>query len=393
MWRRWGAVLCFAAALCSPAAARPLAVVSRRTPATLLVDANSGEALREDDADLPRPAGSLNQLMVLLLSLEEASLGGLPLDVPVIVSSNAAMDPAHTGAAKAPAMGMAAASILHADREYLLSDLLKAVVIGSANDATVAVAEAVGGSVAACLELMNARAQKLGMQATQYFSIGGVHPLATAAPDITSARDLARLAALLIRHPLVLQWASLSGFPFDQGTTLLHNANQLLGKVPGVDGVQGSATRADRAHPASYSIVATAQRGALRLIAVVLDAPDSAERYKAAAEMLEWGFANYERLEIAKKGEPLNLPIRVVNGTVAQLTPVAGETYSLLRRREEERNLVVRYQLPEFVSAPLRRQQQIGEIVVQERDELIAVVPLMSPAEIASASVLSAALP
>jgi hypothetical protein len=78
---------------------------------------------------------------------------------------------------------------------------------------------------------------------------------------------------------------------------------------------------------------------------------------------------------------------------VAQLTPVAGETYSLLRRREEERNLVVRYQLPEFVSAPLRRQQQIGEIVVQERDELIAVVPLMSPAEIASASVLSAALP
>lgn len=382
----------------------PRCVDALPVPALLLIDADSGAVLREEQADSARPQGSLSQLMVLLLSLEEADLRALPLDVPVTVSSTAgsgALAPANVGASAgvrrsvtggtAPPSGMRIP--LRTNREYLLSDLLKAIVVASANDATIAVAEAIAGSVPACLEVMNARAQKLGMDATVYSSVGGITPPGVSATDRTTARDLARLAQALIRHPRILQWAALSGIPFDQGVILLHNANQLLGKVPGVDGLQGSMAAATRAGAASYSIVATAQRGALRLIAVVLDAADSATRYASAADLLEWGFSNYERLQIARKGEPLNIPIRIGNAAVAQFMPVAGESFSLLHRRDEEHELQARYQLPALVFAPLRREQPVGEIIVEERGQLLAVVPLVSPAEITSNGVLSAALP
>src|SRR5262249_13743993 len=154
-------------------------------PSAILVDATTGEVLREQDADAPRPPGSLSDLLLVLLSLEEARLGGLPLDVPVTVSSNVA------------AVGAAAARYgssvpLRAEHTYLLSDLLKAMLIPSADDAAIGTAEAIAGSVPNCLELMNGRAQKLGMTATQLATIGGMHAAAPPARDTTSARDLVR---------------------------------------------------------------------------------------------------------------------------------------------------------------------------------------------------------
>src|SRR5262249_25798198 len=155
-------------------------------------------------------------------------------------------------------------------------------------------------------------------------SIGGVSGAASTERETTTAGDLARLAQALVGHSSVLAWASLTGLPFNGGEILLRNVNQLVGTVSGVGGLQSS-SRSD-----SYSIVATAQRGALRLISVVLDAPTSAGRYTKAAETLEWGFANYERLEVVKKGEQLNVSVRIADGSVAQVTPVAGQTFSFL---------------------------------------------------------------
>lgn len=381
-WGWWCAVLSLVLGLY----ARPAAAAApARVPASILIDALTGASLREQDADLPQPLGSLSQLIVLLLSMEEARLGAVPLDAPVTVSRRAA-GPTDAGTTTAPT-GAAGIS-LRTDKAYRLSDLLKVAVISSADDAAIAVAEAIAGSVPACLELMNARAQRLGMEATRYSRIGAGQASPSSMPDTTTARDLARLAQALVRHPQVLQWTSLSGLPFDEGSILLRNINQLLGTVPGVDGLQISSDRV-----AGYSIVATAQRGALRLIAVVLHAPDSATRYGKAADLLEWGFAQYERLEIVKKGEPLNLPIRIVNGSVSQLIPVAGKTFSLLRRRDEERQLEVRYQLPTVLRAPLKRHQPIGEVIVEEKGQLMAVIPIVSPSRVLATGVLSAALP
>ncbi len=375
---RWcGEMLLVALALRAPAAAR--VSVPGRAPATVLVEAASGQVLREQDADSPRPQGSLNQLMLLLLSLEQAGLGALPLDVPVTVSQTAVNAAAASGL-RVP---------LRPDRAYLLSDLLKAVTIATANDAAAGVAEAIAGSVPACIELMNARAERLGMAATRYGSIGGMKAVADGAVDTTTARDLARLAQALLHHRPVLEWASLSGVPFDEGSVLLRNTNQLLGAVPGADGLQISTARVARAQ--SYSIVATAQRENLRLIAVVLDAPDTATRYGTAAELLDWGFAHYQRVDVVRKGDPVNLAVSVLHGTTPQLTPVAGRTLSVLRRRDDERDLQLRYQLPATLAAPVKRHQPVGEIVVEERGRLVGVVPLLSPATVAATSVLSAA--
>jgi D-alanyl-D-alanine carboxypeptidase (penicillin-binding protein 5/6) len=265
-WGWWCAVVSVVLAISAPPAAASPAVASR-VPASLLIDALTGESLSEEDADTPKPVGLLSQLMIVLLSLEEVRLGALPLDVPVTVSKLAAPQ-AGAGGSRVAAGG--AGISLYADRVYLLSDLLKAVLVSSANDAATAVAEAIAGSVPACVDLMNARAQRLGMQATHYSTIGEAEPSTS---DTTTAHDLARLAQALVSHPQVLQWASLTGLPFDQGSFLLSNNNQLLGTVAGVDGLQVASDRV-----AGYSIVATAQRGALRLIAVVLGAPDSSTR-------------------------------------------------------------------------------------------------------------------
>jgi serine-type D-Ala-D-Ala carboxypeptidase (penicillin-binding protein 5/6) len=356
-------------------------------PTAILVDAATGDALREQDADAARPPGALNDLLLLLLSLEEAGLGGLPLDVPVTVSRSVAAVGGADGARRGQA-GRGNRVPLRSDRAYLLSDLLKAMLITSADDAAIGTAEAIAGSVPNCLELMNDRAQKLGMTATHFATIGGMPPAAPAARETTSARDLARLATALVRQPQVLQWASLSGLPFDQGSIPLRNVNQLIGMTPNVDGLQVSARQ-----PGGYSIVATAQRGALRLIAVVLAAPDSATRYRNAAELLEWGFAHFERLEIIKQGDPVNFRVAVANGLPPQVTPVAGQTVSLLRRRNEERDFQIRYQLPTLIAAPLTRFQPLGEVIVEERGNLVAVIPAISPEAVVATGGLSAALP
>lgn len=359
-----------------------LAGTVERQPATVLIEAESGRFLRAADADAPRPAGALSHLMLLLLSLEQSDLGLLQLQVPVTLSSAAVRISA--GGFRVP---------LRAERAYLLSDLLKAVAVASASDAAVAVAEAMAGSVPACVDFMNARAQRLGMQATRYAGVGGVGAGAGAVPvpETTTARDLARLAQALLRHAPVLAWASASGVPFDEGAVLLRNNNQLLGAVPGVDGLQASAVRTGQG--ASYSVVATARRGALRLVAVVLDAPDTASRYSAAADLLEWGFAHYERVEVIRQGEPVNLPVRVLHGSLPQLTPIAGQTLSLLRQRDDERDLQLRYQLPVAVRAPVKRHEAIGEVIVEEKGQLIAVIPMLSPTNVSPSGALAGGPP
>jgi D-alanyl-D-alanine carboxypeptidase (penicillin-binding protein 5/6) len=378
------------------ASAGGLVTASPRSPSTILIDADTGQTLAEQDADLAHPTAGLNQLMVLLLSTEQAEMGTLPLAAPVTVSSLVA------------GLGSAPTRIpLHAGKTYSLDDLLKAMVVSAAADAEGAVAEAIGGSIPACLELMNARAQRLGLTATHYGTLVGGTSDGVAGPDTTTARDVARLAQTLLRHKSILQWSSLNGLPFDHGAILLHNANQLLGAVQGVDGLLvasldaagkrtatlGTATsHMVTARGATFDIVATAQRQSLRLIAVVLGAPDSVTRYNKAVEQLDWGFERYEHLEVAKEGERLNLEIRVVNGVETQLAPVAGQAVSLLRRRDEERDLQVRYQVPTLITAPITRHQVIGELVVEEHGELVAVVPVVSPKNVAASSVLSTAL-
>jgi D-alanyl-D-alanine carboxypeptidase len=114
-------------------------------------------------------------------------------------------------------------------------------------------------------------------------------------------------------------------------------------------------------------------------------------RYKRAAELIDAGFAAYERVDVVRQGDRLDLAVGVENGVGATMTPVAGRSFSVLRRRDQERDLQVRYQLPAMIAAPVKRNQVIGELIVEEHGELVAVIPLVSPKNVAAGSVRSAA--
>lgn len=376
LWLQWGIAGMLLAYVHAAFAVPPTKTVAPRVPAWILIDAGSGAVLSEHDADVAYTSGDLNQLMVMLLTLEQAQLGMMPLAAPVAVSPLAAQGGRWTK--RIP---------LSAQHTYELSELLKAVALSAADDAAVAVAEAIGGSIAGCLDLMNARAQRLGLTNTLYASIGGVAADEDArGKEQTTARDLATLARVLVRHPDTLNWSSLSGAPFSGGV-VLRNANQLLGGVLGVDGLQVAVDYDLQGRINGYDIVASSQRGSLRLIAVVLGAADNPGRYAKAAELIEWGFANYDAVEVLTEGDRLTAPIDVVNGTVKQIQPVVGESVSFLRRHNAAVEVTYRLQLPASVRAPLTRHQPLGEVVVEREGRVVAAVPLLSPRDVkASAS-------
>lgn len=382
---RWGWVVGFLlipwlTALVGPAAAvatgTGAASPDRRTAAardisSLLLDAESGRVLEERNAGVIRPAGSFPQLMVLLLGLEQVAAGVLPLDVPVVPG------PAAAALSRIP---------LREDETYVFSDLLKAIAVSGAADATMAVAETVAGSVPASIDLMNARGRRLGMADSTFADLGmppGAAGAADAVPSRTTAGDLARLARALLAHDLVLHWTGLTGLPFHDGAVILRNVNPMVGSVAGVDGLHVSP---------GVGIVATANRGGMRLVAVVLGGSGGpVEGYALAAELIEHGFSHYERVDVVKAGERVNIPVRVRGGAVGQVVPVTDGAFCLVRRRGDEPRLELRYQLPGEMSAPVRRNQPVGELIVQQGGAILSVIPLVSPVSVSSAGILAAA--
>jgi serine-type D-Ala-D-Ala carboxypeptidase (penicillin-binding protein 5/6) len=362
--------------LTSPAfgAGHSSAQQERAPRALLLADATSGRVLRERGADEPIVIGSLGHLMIALLLLERVDTGHLAWDTSVPISAMSAR--------------VAGARLgLHAGDHVALGELLRALIVAGTPDAALALAETLGDTSADAVKAMNERARALGLVGTEYGSVLGNAPASRLAVDVTTARDTARLAVELLKHRHVLEWAALSGMPFRGGAVLLRNRNQLLGTVPGANGLfVGEAERGD------FRLVATARRGTLELISVALGAPDSASSYSASADWLEWGFKNFDRIEIVKAGEPLPIAVRLRGGLERQLFPIAGMGCSLLRRRDQERRFELGFQLPDVLSAPIARDQRIGEIVVREDGQVLAVVPAVSPADFAAAdAVLSAA--
>jgi D-alanyl-D-alanine carboxypeptidase (penicillin-binding protein 5/6) len=345
--------------------------ISPEIPA-ILIEASTGQVLAQSSADRPVEVLSLGQLMVVLLSMEQANLGVLPLDVPITI------DPSVARAASA-----AGRIALRHDRTYQLSELIKAILVNSADEAAIAVGEAISGTVDNCIEAMNARAARLRMTHTRFVSLARTPK--SPATGSTTARDVAQMARALVADDNVLRWASVGGIPFDEANTVLRNRNRLVGVFPGADGL-GTVEEKGK-----YGIIATAVRDHLRLIAVVFEAPSSDLRYQVATELLEWGFAGYERLDVIRRGERLNVSVRVQNGASDYVTPVAGASFSLIQARRQASDLVLRYQVPSQVDAPLARDESVGEVIIHQEGRLIGVVPAVVPSDIGVRGFLTAA--
>lgn len=239
----------------------------------LAVDADSGEILVDENSSAPAYPASVLKLMVLKVILDRIEEGGLQLDEMVQVTREAAR------------MG-GSQVYLDPKEQFSVDDLLYALIIQSANDAAVALAIHVAGSKDAFVALMNEKAVALGMKDTTFYSVHGLPPSEGQKPDITTARDMAILARELSKKPDVFRYTGTRERDFRGGEFIMRTHNKLLASVDGCDGFKTGYFKA-----AGFSIVATARRGGVRIIAVVLGSLDRKVRDARAAELIAIGFS------------------------------------------------------------------------------------------------------
>lgn len=257
--------------------------------AALLADAETGQVLFSLNDHREWPTASLAKMMVALLTLEAVEKKEVAFDTTVVVSNRASRAGGRT-------------IRLRSGEEFPLEELLQAMMVTSANDAAVALAERLKGSVEACVEAMNRRAFQLAMTETLFQTPNGMPLSDGTPPDMSSAADLLILGRALAKHPWLLYWTSLDRIPFRDGRMSLPNTNRLVGRVQGVDGLKTGFTAKAR-----FNLVTTAQRGSRRLIAVVLGGQSSSLRFHTAENLLEWGFAHLPRAN-ALEGRRLPTP-------------------------------------------------------------------------------------
>jgi len=299
----------------------------------------------------------------LLLCLEKLEAGEIALKDEVTIS------PAAAGQ-------IGSQALLDAHAAYPLETLLHATIIASANDAACALAEHMAGSEEAFAELMNQRAQELGMNDTFYVN-------ATGLPDerqYTTARDVAVLACEVCRHPVYFEHASvwMDTLTHPSGrTTDLTNTNRLVRFYPGCDGLKTGSADVSR-----YCLAATAQKNGFRLIAIVLGTPVSQTRFDEARAMLDYGFANYKRVTLLQKGDRLGKTVAVRMGMQDEVEAAAGNGVSMLIRPGQEKQLSLEVELPEEIAAPVRQGDTLGVVRVMLNGEIISKLPAVAASDV-----------
>lgn len=335
------------------------APITLTSPSAILCEASTGQVIFEKNADERRPVASVNKVMTILLTLEAVDEGRVSLEDQVTVSPRAA------------SMGGSQA-FLDAGERYKLSELLKTVIVASANDSAVALAEHLAGTEESFVRLMNARAEELGLTNTHYANCTGL----PAQEHYTTARDVAKLSAQLDLHPIYYRYSTIwmDEIKHRGGrVTSLTNTNRLIRFYPGCDGYKTGST-----NEARYCVSATAKKEGMRLIAVVLGTPAGQTRFDEARAMLEYGFANVQLVTPIAQGQALDMTVPVRLGGRDEVSVLSGGTCSLLERRGEKNALSLEVALVEKVNAPVYAGDVLGEIRVKRGDEVVAVVPAVA---------------
>ncbi len=342
----------------TPSAPYAAACVLEPTTGTVIVDQHMHQ---------PWPLASVTKMMLMLIVAEKLHDGSLKLSDQIATS------------AKAAKMG-GSQVYLKEGESFSLDDMMKAIVVHSANDASVAVAEYIAGSTDSFVLMMNQAARRLKLNDTHYYSVHGLPPGPGQSADVASAYDCAMLARELVKYPDVLRWSAIDTAPFRNGTFELRNTNHLVRTFSGCDGLKTGFY-----DQAGFNVVATAHRGGLRLIAVVLGSPHKNENFNQAAVLLSEGFAQYEMSRVARKGEPVDRSIAVRGASVTAVKPVWGEDVALFLKRDDSKGrLKIVYELPDSVSAPVAQGQQLGVARVMLDGRQVAAPALVAPGTLAA---------
>ena len=348
--------------------------------AWLLMDHDSGQVLAEHNADKPLAPASLTKLMVAYLVFEQLRANKIKPEEPVRVSARA-------GATNGARL------FLRPQTEVPLETLLKGMIVRSANDATIALAEHLGGnddsrdgggraaSGTAAEEkfvaAMNDKARQLGLAHTHFTNVTGLDHEG----HVSTARDLTRLASQLVRDfPDYYRWFALREFTWQD--IRQHNRNALLWRDGNVDGIKTGQTKA-----AGWCLIASAQRNRMRLIATVLGAKDDNGRFDAGHKLLEHGFRRYETRLLYAADVPATR-VRVWLGDDSELPLGVSRNLYLTLPRGDHEKLRARLTVQDMQTAPIRRGQPVGKLVLELDQKPYAEYPLVALKEIREGNML-----
>lgn len=330
-------------------------------PAYVLLDAASGEWLAASNADAKRYPASTTKIMTMVLALEAVERGDASLEDQVTASEYAA------------SMG-GSQVYLEAGETRTLDEMLIAVAVGSGNDASVAVAEHIGGSLGNFVDMMNQKAAELDMTGTHYANPHGLHD-----PEhYTTAGDMAKLARYAVGVPKLLDYTQIYEYQFrgDPKPLVLWNTNRLLKWYDGVDGLKTGYTS-----EAGRNLVATAKRGDMRLISVVMGVEPMHGHFTETMKLLNYGFNNFSYQLLWEKGAAV-CGVPVSKGTVAWVDAVTGEAAGFLSKAGLSVDHDMAVNVPEYPQAPVTAGEQLGELQILRDGQVVRTIPLLAAEDV-----------
>ena len=353
------AVLLSAALPASPAAEGQAPALALSCASAVLMEKETGTLLYEQNPHEQLEPASVTKVMTLLLVMEALDSGRLSLEDTVTVSAFAA--------------GMGGSQVYLEEGEQMsAAEMIKCVTVASANDCAVALAEHLAGSETAFVSQMNQRARELGMEDTTFLNCTGL----PAQGHVTSAYDIALMSReLILNHPSIREYTTIWMDTIRDGAFGLTNTNRLIRFYQGATGLKTGSTDG-----ALYCMSATAERDGMELIAVVMKAPTTAQRFEDAKTLLDYGFANYALVDVYPDS-PL-APIDVLLGTADQVQPQLARDCRLLVRRGEESQITTQLELAQDVEAPVEQGQILGSLEIYVGEELRDTIPILSAQQV-----------
>ncbi len=337
--------------------------------AAYVIEPASKRVLFEENAHVPLPTASMAKMMTCIVAMEQIQSGQLKLDTPVTVSARSSK--------------IGGSQIFAREGQvFPVQTLLAAIMIRSANDAAEMMAEKIGGSAEAFADLMNDKARQLNLKETTFYDPHGLpNSQDPKRIDVSSAHDLAVMGMELMKYPLMREYAKTPWMAFTNATYTsgLTNPNHMIN--PKSRDYYGDATgiKTGYSAPAGYCITASAKRGDLEIVAVVMGARAASgaeSSFEIAARLFNDSFSHWRQLTPLKKGTVVG-QVAVADGQTKTVAAVASADVKTLVQRGQESSVNVRF-VPGNVTAPVRAGQQIGFIVVNQGAQQIGKVPAVA---------------
>ena len=353
----------------APATALAEETFSVEGKAAYLADYATGTVLYAKNEHDRLPIASMVKIMTALLTVEAVDAGELSLDEEVFVSENAA--------------GMGGSQVfLDANTRHKAGDLLKSVIVASANDSCVALAERICGSTEGFVKRMNARAAELGMKDTHFANCTGL----PAAEGFSSAHDVAVMFGELIRHPVYFDFSKiwLEDYVHPDGrTTSMTNTNKLVRFYNGCDGGKTGFTS-----EAKFCLAATAQRVGMRVIAVEIGGDSSQGRFNAVSSMFNHAFGNYEVKTLLRAGDPVENYVKVSAGKKKNVELTVNKDVAVFGERGNSSEYELKFELPDKIKAPVAKGDIVGKGYIVRDGEVTGEFEVVAAEDVKRASLL-----